>query len=673
MSSQSSDVESVVSAVKWIGVVLGVAAVVAVATVIYMCCYRKDPSAQSELLDGLLRRDQLEETELEDEGKSWQCVVCGLANSAKRKTCLMCGTSIGFLVGGGLGRRKSSRMLLRNNSRGIAGADLAGGAGEEEDIEALRARQRALFKRRMNTMAARKSLSQRQRGAFRRRLWQRKQLTDGKFHWVRQNSTDVVDPVPEVQTGDAAQPALPSTAEATSLAGPNGESVADYHNLRSQGFVSMYDATGRLTWTKADEVSIDMESFDKMRNGLEKMDFEGVMALGFRMKKQWFLVQLSRIATPVTEAVAKLTVTRDQIIEQSLQLAEAAPDALHAYLKITFEGEPGIDAGGLLREWFGIVCKQIFSEKMGLFVPTKGEDMSYWIDPISGEKNEDHLKLFRLAGILIGKALFEGLVLDVHLALPLLKHVLGIPISFSDLEFLDEELHRNCKWLRSNNHVEALCLTFSVMLENGTEVDLKENGPNIDVTDENKEEYLRLILEHRMLDSIADQLQEFLMGIYDVVPKALLSVFDYQELELILCGIPTIDTADWRANTHVRYIKPDENKKGKITENEQNGVLEWFWIVVEGLAAEERAKLLQFVTGTSRVPVEGFRGLMSSSGIIHQFTIQLVPRGKEKSDLFPKAHTCFNRLDLPMYRDMLELETYLTMVSQMEVFGFGLE
>ncbi|KAF1775863.1 HECT domain [Phytophthora cactorum] len=623
MSSQAGDVESVVSAVKWIGIVLGVAAVVSVAVVVYMCCYRKNSTTQSELMDGLLRRDQLEETELEDEGKGWQCVVCGLANSAKRKTCLI---------------------------RGITGADVAGGAGEDEDIEALRSRQRALFKRRMNMMAARKNLSQRQRGAFRRRLWQRKQLSDGKFHWVRQNSTGVVDPVPELQAGDAAQPALPSTAEAKSLAGPNGESVSDYHNLRSQGFVSI-------------RVSIDMESFDKMRTGLEKMDFEGVMALSFRMKKQWFLVQLSRIATPVTEAVAKLTVTRERIIQQSLQLAEVAPDALHAYLKITFEGEPGIDAGGLLREWFGIVCKQIFSEKMGLFVPTKGEDMSYWIDPLSGEKNENHLKLFRLAGILIGKALFEGLVLDVHLALPLLKHVLGIPISFSDLEFLDEELHRNCKWLRGNNHVEALCLTFSVMLENGTEVDLKENGRNIDVTDDNKEEYLRLILEHRMLDSIADQLQEFLMGIYDVVPKALLSVFDYQELELILCGIPTIDTADWRANTHVRYIKPEENKKGKITEEEQNGVLEWFWIVVEGLEPEERAKLLQFVTGTSRVPVEGFRGLMSS----------IRATGKEKSDLFPKAHTCFNRLDLPMYRDMEELETYLTMVSQMEVFGFGLE
>ncbi|RLN27049.1 hypothetical protein BBJ28_00008212 [Nothophytophthora sp. Chile5] len=687
MASQAGDMGSVLSAVKWIGIVLGVAAAIAIACVVYFCCIRKDNGdANAELMDGLLRRDQLEETELEDEGKGWQCVVCGYANGLKRKTCL-----IGV---------------------GLVGDD-SGTMGEDE-LATLRVRQRALFKRRMNTMAARKSLSQRQRGAFRRRLWQRKQLADGKFHWIRQNSTDTVnDSLAEFGTGENALSSFVTTSGDSSLAGPNGESLADYHNnFRSQGFVSMYDSTGRLTWKKADEVSIDMESFDKMRKGMDQIDFEvsnsvqlwsvtrtthlacilhvvsllqGVMALGFRMKKQWFLVQLSRIATPVTEAVAKLStfficmrvfadaVTRESIIEQSLQLAEAPPKALHAYLKITFEGEPGIDAGGLLREWFGIVCKQIFSEKMGLFVPTKGEDMSYWIDPLSGEKNESHLKLFRLAGILIGKALFEGLVLDVHLALPLLKHVLGIPISFSDLEFLDEELHRNCKWLRSNNHVENLALTFSVMLENGTEVDLKEDGRNIDVTDENKEEYLRLVLEHRMLDSISDQLQEFLVGIYDVVPKAMLSVFDYQELELILCGIPTIDTADWKTHTLVRYIKEEENKKGKITESQQNGVLEWFWIVIEGLAPEERARLLQFVTGTSRVPVEGFRGLMSSSGIIHQFTIQLVPRCKDKTDLFPKAHTCFNRLDLPMYRDMEELETYLTMVSQMEIFGFGLE
>lgn len=362
-------------------------------------------------------------------------------------------------------------------------------------------------------------------------------------------------------------------------------------------------------------------------------------------------------------------------MEESVRrLTMLTPKELHMYLKITFEGEPGIDAGGLLREWFGLVCKDIFSDKLGLFLPTKGENMSYWINPLSGEKNERHLQYFRFAGILIGKALFEGVVLDVHLALPLLKHMLGVPISFSDLEFLDEDLHRNCNWLKQNSQVDVLCLTFSIMMENGQEVDLKENGRNIDVTDANKEEYLQLVLQHRMLASISEQLQELLTGIYDVVPKTLLSVFDYQELELMLCGIPTIDTADWKTNTRVRYIKDEEGKTNpKISQEEQDGVLQWFWIVIEGLTPEERARLLQFTTGTSRVPVEGFKGLTSSSGILHPFTIQLVPRGEGGSSLFPKAHTCFNRIDLPLYKDMEELETYLSIVFEMEILGFGLE
>lgn len=367
--------------------------------------------------------------------------------------------------------------------------------------------------------------------------------------------------------------------------------------------------------------------------------------------------------------------TRENIMEETLvKLTTASPEALHTYLKITFVGEPGIDAGGLLREWFGIVCKELFSEKMGLFVPTKGENTSYWIDPLSGEKNTKHLQYFRLAGILVGKAFFEGLVLDVHLALPLLKHVLGIPISFSDLQFLDEDLHRNSTWLKTNANVDNLCLTFSIMMENGQEVDLKEDGRNIDVTDDNKDEYLRLVLEYRMLESISEQLQEFLNGIYDVVPKALLSVFDYQELELLLCGIPTIDMADWKANTRVRYLADDEGRRRTtVSEEAQDEVVAWFWVVLESFTPEERARLLQFTTGTSRVPVEGFKGLMSSSGIIHPFTVQLVTRGDDTSSLFPKAHTCFNRLDLPLYRSMEEMETYLTMVSQMEIFGFGLE
>ncbi|TMW56017.1 hypothetical protein Poli38472_008665 [Pythium oligandrum] len=634
-----------------------------VISLIGYCCWKFTDDAEDErrqrterLMENLLRREDLDGTFVGEDGKDvWQCVVCAYTNGAGRKTCLMCGTNMTFFMSRALKRHASSGTLLGNEDN-------------EEAEEKLRARQRALFKRRMNSMATRQNLTQRQRGAFRRRIWTRKEDPEGKFHWIRMDSTDgMADTVTSFTT---------MNNNSFMKMGPNGEKVADIH-LKSQGFVWQYDECGRLQWKEADQVAIDMDSFEDMSKVFKKdehIDLEGIMALDFRRKKQWFLVHLARIATPITESVSKLTIERDNMLEASMSMINACSShELHTYLKITFAGEPGIDAGGLLREWFGLITKELFSEKLGLFIPTKGEDMSYWINPLSGENNPKHLEYFRFVGILVGKALFEGLVLDVHLALPLMKHILGIPISFSDLEFLDEDLHRNCKWLKENNQVEDLCLTFSVMLENGQEVDLKEDGRNIDVTDENKEEYLRLVLHHRMLSSISDQLQEFLTGLYEVVPKTLLSVFDYQELELMLCGIPTIDVADWKANTTIRHVRDEENKNKKINKEEQERVLEWYWSVIDSLTPEERARILQFATGTSRVPVEGFKGLTSSSGIIHPFTIQLVPRGKDPSSLFPKAHTCFNRIDLPLYRDREELETYLSIVFEMEILGFGLE
>ncbi|KAJ0399090.1 hypothetical protein P43SY_006068 [Pythium insidiosum] len=663
-----SDIDSIVVSLRWLLIACGIVLVVLLGCLFY-CCWKRssdddEAAVRASMMENLLRRENLESTFMEaDEKDAWQCVVCAYTNAPTRQSCLMCGTNVGFLMSSNRTGHSTATLTRRPSARTFLGNE------DDKEVEAdLRARQRALFKRRMNSMATRRNLTQRQRGAFRRRIWARKQNPDGKFLWVRMDSVDDVE---------AQLQSLSSRSNTSFLkSGPSGERIGDVH-LKSQGFVWQYDECGRLQWTQANEVAIDMESFEDMSKVFrehEELDLEGIMALDFRRKKQWFLVRLSRIATPVTEAVSKLVLSRENMLEDSVEkLSMCSTKALHTYLKITFAGEPGIDAGGLLREWFGLICKELFSEKMGLFVPTKGEDMSYWINPLSGEHQEKHLQYFRFAGVLIGKALFEGLVLDAHLALPLLKHILGVPISFSDLEFLDEDLHRNCQWLKQNTQVENLCLTFSVMLENGQEVDLKENGRNIDVTDENKEEYLQLVLQHRMLASISDQLQEFLTGIYDVVPKTLLSVFDYQELELMLCGIPTIDTKDWRDHSRVRYLKEEDNKHGKISVESQDKVIAWFWEVIEELAPEERARLLQFTTGTSRVPVEGFKGLTSSSGIIHPFTIQLLPRGRDPSALFPKAHTCFNRIDLPLYRDRDELDTYLSMVCEMEILGFGLE
>jgi hypothetical protein len=94
-ASSAMDMDSVVTAVTWVGVVLGVALLGVIVAVVYMCCRKAPDEDASALLDGLLRRDQLEGTELEGDEKGWQCVVCAYTNAPARRTCLMCGTNIG--------------------------------------------------------------------------------------------------------------------------------------------------------------------------------------------------------------------------------------------------------------------------------------------------------------------------------------------------------------------------------------------------------------------------------------------------------------------------------------------------------------------------------------------------------------------------------------------------
>lgn len=149
--------------------------------------------------------------------------------------------------------------------------------------------------------------------------------------------------------------------------------------------------------------------------------------------------------------------------------------------------------------------------------------------------------------------------------------------------------------------------------------ELKQNGANILVTDANKAEYLQLKLRDRMLDSIKPQLEHFLRGFYEVIPGDLLSVFDYQELDLLMCGLQELDIDDWKKNTE--YLGEYHAAGSK------HRVIKWFWSVMESFDNEERVRLLQFTTGCSRLPPQGFRALQSNNGTYRKFNIQSLEKG----------------------------------------------
>ena len=146
-------------------------------------------------------------------------------------------------------------------------------------------------------------------------------------------------------------------------------------------------------------------------------------------------------------------------------------------------------------------------------------------------------------------------------------------------------------------------------------------------------------------------------GFNDLIPMNLLSLFDEHELELVIGGLGEIDVDNWRRYSDYKHC------------SDSSEVIEWFWKAVESFDAEERAKVLQFCTGTSRVPVNGFKDLQGSNGP-RKFTVEFMESVSGAN--LPKSHTCFNRIDLPNYKTYEQLrEKLLKAVS--ETVGFGIE
>ncbi|KAG6611519.1 putative HECT E3 ubiquitin ligase [Phytophthora cinnamomi] len=699
--------------------------------VIVLCasyCHRLDDdmlAIDSVDLRGLQLREDLVDTVLDAGRSEWQCLVCAHMNHPNHELCLLCGTSAEFSTteetledtatnpATHTHTRRVARttfLSLRDNATLLSSTLLEnlvessdssdvnvilgdakstlhkaktlpmlrsessfGDAAQE--LEATTSmRQRALRYRRLNEM----QLNQKQRGASRRRLWQRVPLPNGGFVWVR--TMEPAAPGSVFARADSLVTKLRNNSflaknpQAKNLHGDLAEQL-HRKNAASMGFFTELNSSGTaVAWRKTDSVALDVDP--KGGEGEEMLDFEGVLAMTWREKKRWFLKQITNLAVPYTESMFKIDVRRSDILDDSVpQLAGPAVDKsrMQEHLNIGFIGEPALDAGGVLREWFGLVCKELFSAERGLFVTTHAEDSSYWINSESAKsvpEGQDHLQYFTFAGRLLGKAVLDGLVLEVSMSLPLLKHLLGVPITFSDLEYLDEELFKHLSWVRDNDHVDALCVTFSIQTPSGETVELKPGGSNIDVTDENKMEYLSLVLRYRMLDSVSDQLTALLKGLYEVIPKSLLTIFDYQELDFYLSGLPTLNVTDWQNNSRVRHKATDSDSEAIEQELE---VVQWFWDVVGSFTDDQRARLLQFATGCSRVPVEGFKALTSASGIVHPFTLQLVSIGTPPLGMCPRAHTCFNRVDLPVYETKEDLKSYLSLVIQMEITGFGFE
>ncbi|XP_028177006.1 E3 ubiquitin-protein ligase Nedd-4 isoform X2 [Ostrinia furnacalis] len=462
--------------------------------------------------------------------------------------------------------------------------------------------------------------------------WTMQRAPNGRIFFIdhNQKTTTWIDP----RTGCASH--LPSAAAAASA-------EADELGALPEGWEERVHTDGRIFFIDHNTRTTQWE--DPRLSNPQIAGPAVPYSRDYKRKYEYLKSQLRKPSNVPNKFEIK--VRRNSILEDSYRIISSVVrlDLLKTKLWVEFESEVGLDYGGLAREWFFLLSKEMFNPYYGLFEYSAMDNYTLQINPNSGVCNEEHLNYFKFIGRVAGMAVYHGKLLDAFFIRPFYKMMLGKQIDLNDMESVDLEYYNSLMWIKENDPSE-LDLTFSVDEEQfGKTIqrDLKPGGANISVDNENKDEYIKLVIQWRFVSRVQEQMFAFLEGLGALVPLPLLKIFDEHELELLLCGIQHIDVRDWRANTLY---------KGDYHANHL--VVQWFWRVVLSFSNEMRSRLLQFVTGTSRVPMNGFKELYGSNGP-QLFTIEKWG----SPDNYPRAHTCFNRIDLPPYESYQQLREKL--------------
>jgi len=400
----------------------------------------------------------------------------------------------------------------------------------------------------------------------------------------------------------------------------------------------------------------------KLMQGQFSILVKNSKVLDFDNKRSYFNKQIhSRHHTQrPPQPPLQLNVRRDQVFIDSYKALyfKNAEEMKYGKLNIRFNGEEGVDAGGVTREWFQVLARGMFDPNYALFQPVASDKTTFHPSPLS-RVNDEHLLYFKFVGRIIGKALHEGRVLDCHFSRAVYKRILGKKPNLKDLESSDVDYYKSLVWILENDITDVLDEEFVVIEDEFGEekiIDLIPDGRNISVTEENKKEYVQALVEYRLTESVKEQLDSFLGGFHDIIPAELISIFNEQELELLISGLPEIDVDDWKANTEYHNYNPSSQQ------------IVWYWRIVKAMTNEERAKLLQFITGTSKVPLNGFKELEGVSGLT-KCNIHKDP----STHRLPTSHTCFNQLDLPAYESFEIMKQNINTAISLgaDYFGFA--
>ncbi|KAG0322236.1 hypothetical protein BGZ99_003435 [Dissophora globulifera] len=357
-------------------------------------------------------------------------------------------------------------------------------------------------------------------------------------------------------------------------------------------------------------------------------------------------------------AIGEARVRRDNVFEDGYEQLNSLGPQLKGRIAISFIDrygipEAGIDGGGVFKEFLTSLVHQAFDTNYGLFMNTT-EQLLY-PNPHRFAQEKTQLKHYEFLGRILGKALYEGILIDAAFAGFFLAKCLGQVNYLDDLPSLDPELYRGLMFLKNyDGNVEDLSLNFTVDDEElGQPIsrELIPNGSNIPVTRENRIRYIYLTAHYRLNTQIDRQCKAFFRGLSDLIDAKWLWMFNQQELQVMLGGAQTaISLKDLEQNVvYSNFERTDPT-------------IEHFWSVVQEMDDEERRLLVKFVTSCARPPLLGFAELNPKL---------CIRNAGQEEDRLPTSSTCMNLLKLPAFTSRQRLKEKLLYAIHSEA-GFDL-
>ena len=447
----------------------------------------------------------------------------------------------------------------------------------------------------------------------------------------------------------------------------------EYINWKYNAGNKIWENKGKIHVTKDEINQIDKISINDIK--LENK---------FYIKRIWLQKKINNFMLDNTRNNPPLVISRKNILIETFNQFMTNTDLnFYRKLQIFFVDEMAYDDGGVEREWYSGLFKEIFSEKNNYFKEIKEKSEAKGTFFISSQMDEkwdkNREEYFSFFGRLFAKAILDKILIPYELNPIILKYLLFSNYNdnnaqdeeeqniydINDIKNYDHEIFNSLENLLKtnldNNNNNDIYFIWTI---NQIEIELMDNGNNILVNNANKNLFVNKVVELICFKSIKTELKALKKGLLSIIPLNFIKIFSVEEFNFILSGQQEINLKDWKSNTLY---------KGNITE--KNEVVQFFWEVLSELNNEELLLFFRFCTGSTRIPIDGFSALPGPKNKIIKFSIELRKNKDEdlKCQKLIVAQTCFNNIILPEYKTKEEMRKAINIILESDTNYFGLE